>query len=242
MKKTFTMTNWSLIPLALILLTALSCSQEMSPAEGDETAAAAANPVSFANLQVGQASTYVRQANTRGSQTYEPTGDTLTLRVVEKNADGSFTLEENLRAASEEYQQATQQQRYQVEVRNDSLFLTGGDMTGSYLFDRLGQTLPLRELAENRVQALDFEVQLPQDSISGVFAPGFMREARVQDKIYEHLNVVKDISAMAFDGNGTAFFYSAEDGLVQSIIYNGMSGTGSRWQLVSGQSAVGSGQ
>ena len=234
MKKTYTMTNWSLVTLSMILLTALSCSQEMAPSEETESAAAA-NPVSFADLQVGQTSTYVRQATTRGSQTYEPTGDTLTLRVVEKNADGSFTVEENLRAGSEQYSEAAPQQRYRVEVRSDSIFLSGGDMTTSYLFDRLGQALPLRNIDQNRVQALDFEVQLPQDSVSGVFAPGFMREARVQDQIYDHLNVIKDISAMAFDGNGTAFFYSAENGLVQSIIYNGMAGMGSRWQLISGQ-------
>lgn len=216
------------ILLAIILM---SCNKEK------RLALNAKDPnMNLKNLKVGQQFYYVllegEEYGKLSASTYEYTGDTLKVEVMEKNKNG-YVLSEKItegsaiRSSTDEYNWGEDEFKNIWRVRNDSLVIEGynEDYVNSYFLGPRG--LSLKEFTE--------EVKSPDWRALHYFSEGaelFVKDYSLLGSLYERLNVRIDNRATVFDGPSVTTAYSKEHGIVKVIIYATQTNLGHSWDRI----------
>lgn len=226
--------------IIIITLIHFGCEKEQGiiiPEDGTSN-----NNIRFDELEVGQTSYYLGiKQNQRAmppQNDYMESGDTLKVWVAEEVSENVFIFMEMMtpgspNAAASPWDTLT----YVVDLTiADTLQLTKFDDSNfdhfNYLFDRTGRNFPLKRMLLTEA-SIEGRYVIETDFEDGVGQlPGYTQDFQLHGVEYRHLNVIIDNSDMAFDGNGVTLLYSAEDGVVLSLVYNGFSGLGTGWELI----------
>lgn len=200
------------------------------------------NPISFTNPVVGQNSFYrglYQNLRENGQEsTYTSINDTLSVWVEKDLGGDKYLFLEALTEGSENHEFVISDTiGYVVDLSDPDVLQLGriddDPFVNSYsqLFDDVERSFSLLKLTEHEATINGYDIELPFDNELG-YLPGYTENYELLGNTYVHLNVIINNEAMAFDGNGITILYSAENGVVQSLVYNGFSGIGIGWELL----------
>ena len=206
--------------VGLCLIVAISnCKKDTAPA------ANTTSPINFDSLAVGQTSQYLGWA---GSGYYDNDfnnfnyfDDTLSMTIVEKNANG-YRVKESLSYVGDVNNQLKNEQDsvyyYYLHIANDTLFATpddGKSLVRSFMLHGpwLGSLKwPLSDIVSNNLDITGYKTNAPYCEC---YSEGFAENPVLLGTTYDRLNVVINDKQMALDGDGSTYLFGRKYGFVR---------------------------
>ncbi len=213
----------------LPLLIWIACDSPTKSEDGESNS----NPIIFADLQVGQSSSYVSFAISgywSQEQTFEYTYDSLIITITADTGDGYLVTERFVDVDPTDWWVGNDTLSYMLQVTSDTLRYQ--QINSSYPYSRIfawygPPDLPLAPVTELEVTLDGWQPVFP----SGDCCQGVLDNLDVLDQTYGPLNV-KFNDMTPVDGPADWWLYSGADGLVRHMSINAWTGTGKGWDLL----------